>query len=567
MFDIFVINSNNTVKKHYPHACEIKNLSLCEAVQWAAKNSSTEMFWVLSGSNDYSEFDLQFEPAWHQRSHLHVWPSNNQCHGGSTLLVNRRQWLGESPGDLLEYSTINWHSNALISKETADIFVWDFGGHQQNIEQILQQYPDAKVLRYFGTHLDMFKKTVKKAKKDSVWILSSCCNYDEFDPFWLPDWHNQNQIHVWASGDQQFGDTFWVDVESAKQCIDDLEELEYFSKGITWHSSGYARLEWPINHVETHDLHRAISNHKFSSVYEYFVSPGSTLGSTVDESIWKKRRLIAYNNNGHVVLTPRDALNAISDKILSYPYIKYHKCEKSTQKPQDIVFISYDEKNADLTWNQLKNRFPRAKRVHGVDGMLNAYQAAAEQSSTPWFFAVFGKTQLVDDFAFDFCPNYLESSGNYVFYAYNPVLDHSYGNGGVILYNRDWVLDLDSQSHDIDITMTTDLFNIPRISCVNNMAADPWTAWKTAFREAYKLKYYSEQRPNIQDEYHLHLWLTRENTKHGIWSRRGAEQAVKHYNSLPADAKKDLRLNDRQWLRQQFNACVNTVNNSFNFAV
>ena len=38
----------------------------------------------------------------------------------------------------------------------------------------------------------------------------------------------------------------------------------------------------------------------------------------------------------------------------------------------DIVFISYKEPNADEVYAKLKETYPMAKRVHGVDGIHNA---------------------------------------------------------------------------------------------------------------------------------------------------------------------------------------------------
>jgi len=35
----------------------------------------------------------------------------------------------------------------------------------------------------------------------------------------------------------------------------------------------------------------------------------------------------------------------------------------------DIIFISYNEPNADKNWLALKSRFPMAKRVHGIKGI------------------------------------------------------------------------------------------------------------------------------------------------------------------------------------------------------
>ena len=39
----------------------------------------------------------------------------------------------------------------------------------------------------------------------------------------------------------------------------------------------------------------------------------------------------------------------------------------------DIVFISYQEPNADENYNKLLKRFPLAKRVHGVKGIHQAH--------------------------------------------------------------------------------------------------------------------------------------------------------------------------------------------------
>ena len=43
----------------------------------------------------------------------------------------------------------------------------------------------------------------------------------------------------------------------------------------------------------------------------------------------------------------------------------------------DVVFISYQEPNAEENWQALKQRVPVAKRVHGVKGIHNAHVKAA----------------------------------------------------------------------------------------------------------------------------------------------------------------------------------------------
>ena len=64
----------------------------------------------------------------------------------------------------------------------------------------------------------------------------------------------------------------------------------------------------------------------------------------------------------------------------------------------DIVFISYKEPNADEVYAKLKETYPMAKRVHGVDGIHNAHVAAAKKCFTKMFWVVDGDAVIKDDF-------------------------------------------------------------------------------------------------------------------------------------------------------------------------
>ena len=48
----------------------------------------------------------------------------------------------------------------------------------------------------------------------------------------------------------------------------------------------------------------------------------------------------------------------------------------------DIVFLSFDEPNADENFEDLLRKIPWAKRVHGVKGSDTAHKACAEISET-----------------------------------------------------------------------------------------------------------------------------------------------------------------------------------------
>ena len=46
----------------------------------------------------------------------------------------------------------------------------------------------------------------------------------------------------------------------------------------------------------------------------------------------------------------------------------------------DIIFMSYQEPDADKHWKVLVDRFPWARRVHGVKGLTNAHIECAKIS-------------------------------------------------------------------------------------------------------------------------------------------------------------------------------------------
>ena len=62
----------------------------------------------------------------------------------------------------------------------------------------------------------------------------------------------------------------------------------------------------------------------------------------------------------------------------------------------DIVFISYNEVEADINWRTLKDKFPYAMRVHGVKGIHQAHITAANLAKTPMVY-------IVDARCFEYC--------------------------------------------------------------------------------------------------------------------------------------------------------------------
>ena len=99
----------------------------------------------------------------------------------------------------------------------------------------------------------------------------------------------------------------------------------------------------------------------------------------------------------------------------------------------DIVMITYDELEAEQNYNDLKSRFPRAKRVHGVKGIHQAHIEAAKLCTTEMIWIVDGDAKIVDDFNFDYISPDDEKDYVKVWRSKNPVNDLEYGYGGVKL--------------------------------------------------------------------------------------------------------------------------------------
>ena len=103
---------------------------------------------------------------------------------------------------------------------------------------------------------------------------------------------------------------------------------------------------------------------------------------------------------------------------------------------QDIIFLSYDEPNADQNYVDLCQKVPWAKRVHGVKGSDTAHKACADISETEHFVTVDGDNQIDPNFLMqEINLNDLGLTHNHVLSWCGKVYVNGlmYGNGGLKL--------------------------------------------------------------------------------------------------------------------------------------
>ena len=222
----------------------------------------------------------------------------------------------------------------------------------------------------------------------------------------------------------------------------------------------------------------------------------------------------------------------------------------------DIFHLSYKEAFADETFNKLKEQFPWSKRVKGVKGIFNAHKKCAEQAYTEMFYVIDADADLEHGFDFTYKPSQWDTDKIHVWRCRNPVNDLIYGYGGVKLFPtrplrdaKDWHIDFTTS-----VGGASKFKPMPLVSNTTRINTDPFTAWKSAFRECVKLssKIIEGQKDNETDE-RLNTWCTKgKDRPYGEYAVHGAiagrDYGLK-YRENPA--KLDL-INDFNWLQKEF---------------
>ena len=217
----------------------------------------------------------------------------------------------------------------------------------------------------------------------------------------------------------------------------------------------------------------------------------------------------------------------------------------------DIVFISYNEPEAEENWQALKTRFPRAKRVDGVKGIHQAHIAAAKQCFTKKCWVVDADAKILENFNFTHRVDEYDLETVHVWRSQNPINDLVYGYGGVKLLPRKLTLDMDLTKPDMTTSISQYFKPMPEVSNITAFNVDPFNTWKSAFRECAKLSSKAIDRQN-EDE-------TNERLK--TWTTVGHDRPFGEYALAGAAAGMEFGLsssnslqliNDFEWLHEQF---------------
>ena len=164
----------------------------------------------------------------------------------------------------------------------------------------------------------------------------------------------------------------------------------------------------------------------------------------------------------------------------------------------DVVYLSYDEPNADQNYDDLLVKIPHAKRVHGVLGSDNAHKACAKLAETDRVIIVDGDNIVYPGLMSQevtFVDSETDKKSVISFGARNIINGLIYGNGGIKCWPTELILNMkthenaesDNAKTQVDFCWDINYIQIDKcMSDVHNNAS-PQQAWRAGFREGVKM--------------------------------------------------------------------------------
>jgi hypothetical protein len=242
----------------------------------------------------------------------------------------------------------------------------------------------------------------------------------------------------------------------------------------------------------------------------------------------------------------------------------------------DIVFISYDEPNAENNWQDLLSKCPWAIRSHGVYGSDAAHKAAANLCETDRFITVDADNIVDPDFFnLEIDLGLIGRKDVISWAAKNEINGLVYGNGGIKSWTKDVVNNM--RTHEaapegnaaaqVDFCWNINYVQMNNVYSHVYNNASPLQAWRAGFREGCKMTLHNGDvvdkatikklhRKNYQ---RLLVWQTvGADTLNGLWAIYGARLGTVMTN-LRRDEWDWRNVRDFKWLNEYWSTTIDPM--------
>jgi hypothetical protein len=521
--------------------------------QAALKNSSTELFWMssrnISVNTDLIEnfYISHHESIDRKQNHVFVHRVKNNDYFNGLFLCSKHAPLTERE---VEHRHIvnrkEWSTVGSTSKKY-DVFV-------------VNNYDD-------------YKKAFENSKTELFWAVPDDVQVEfDYDLYFTHDnEYDRKTNHIMLNSEHRDGIVLFSKHSPVSK--KEVENRFYVNKK-DWNIIASVPKQFDQFVVDTYNDYLTAKEKSTTEMF-WMIPPEVNIADDFKFNFYINHHNKFDRNINHVFKNGKayDGISllsknlTISEREISMRFFadkKQYEIVASNPTPYDIVFISKDEKYADQNYEKLKSRFARAHRVTGVEGIHNAHIAAAQLCETDLFWVVDGDAEIIDNFHFDYYVPRYDPDGKktvHVWKAVNPINNLIYGYGAVKLLPRDLTLKMDISKPDMTTSISPFFKTVNRVSNTTRFNTDPFTTWRSAFRECVKLSSKTiDGQLDEETEFRLNAWCTRGKDKEfGEYCLAGA-QAGKLYGEQNANNNEALRLiNDFKWLEEQFNQSYRSV--------
>jgi len=475
--------------------------------------------------------------------------------------------------------------------------------HSENVkyyDDIVARIPDRHTIKKYYTR-DPYKAYTQSKKHVFYWVVDTAVDLlEDWDFDYYPDIHSIENVFAFKSeGDGEAG-VYLVHRPHLEQFNPSKEDFSfdrfkniirvdktasrvvghpafYFDEGMYSENTAKFTEHKNIDVIDATDLAEAYQKAARMTKTGYFWALDNDVEMLEDFDrthyvdrhhkshfhLWPKENPYTgfVHQFGGLKLIPASAIKELkpdADKLRKMTFKNKKPIKKATAVtrdiPYDVIMLSYQEKFADRNYAKLLERVPHAKRVHGVKGIFNAHQAAANLADTRMFYVIDADALLLEEFNFEYFPSVWDEDTVHTWKSKNPVNDLIYGYGGLKLFPTQLLRDAKDWRIDFTTSISEKFKPMPTPANYTAFNTDPFNTWKSAFRECTKLSSSIIHR-NKQDEddERLEAWCTKgEDREFGTYAIAGARAGRAWGTEYAGNDEMLGKINDFEWLEEKF---------------
>ena len=542
MYDVFLIADKSLYEEDYKRLKQsIPTVKCVKTIEQAQQSCVTKFLWVVYPDLEIDpNFYFDYVPDDWSHDYVHLFLNDNEFDGISLIPKNLK--ITQREVDYRFYSNKKFVDIVASKPKPFDYFEID--------------------------NYDEYCNALEQSKTQMFWMGSKNISQTDLVKSFYITHHNaslrkQNHAFVHQVDDKKLYNGLFL---CSKDQPLTQKEVDYRFPVARkeWNEIGSGPAKYEIYFVNSYeDYLKALAKSETEMFYvvpnhidlddnytfdEYF---------TFDNEYDRKINHVYLNGEYHdgVVLCSKHS--KISQREWHFMFIankKEHNKIVSKPKPYDIVFISYQEPNADENYKRILKRFPECKRIHGVKGIHQAHIEAAKICTTPMFWIIDGDADIVEDFNFDYQVPVWQWDHVHVWRSRNPINGLVYGYGGVKLFPTQATIDMDTSKPDMTTSISSKFRAIQQVSNITAFNTGEFETWKSAFRECCKLSSkVIDRQKDIETDRRLKIWSSIGRDKpYGDFAIKGAKEGTMYGSANKNNIEALKMINDFDWLKEKF---------------